>query len=136
MHHRSHNQGGLCPGGSLSRASQSKWVSVQGGLCHPTGMHSCLKSVIEKSLPLQSFIRTGNPKYKDSQPKCNFLKHSNGGNCLSFPQKLGFTLSQASEDYVEDTSVYGAAEMEGLLPEWLNTSNQMIVHLMETNSGM
>ena len=33
----------------------------------------CLKSVIEKNLPLQSFIHTGNPKYKDSQPKCNQL---------------------------------------------------------------
>ena len=32
MHHRSHGQGGLCLGGSLSRGSLSRRVSVQGSL--------------------------------------------------------------------------------------------------------
>ena len=38
MLHRSHNQGDLCPGGSLSRGSLSKGVSVQGGLCPVGGL--------------------------------------------------------------------------------------------------
>ena len=33
MHHRSHDQGGLCPGGSLSGGCLSMGVSVQGSFC-------------------------------------------------------------------------------------------------------
>ena len=65
MHHRSHDQGGLCPGGSLSKGVSVQGVLYLGGLCpgeslsggsllgtppvrrvggtHPTGMHSCFK---------------------------------------------------------------------------------------------
>ena len=38
MHHRSHDQGGLCPGGSLSRGSLSRGSLSKGGLC-PGGLY-------------------------------------------------------------------------------------------------
>ena len=54
---------------------------------------------------------------------------------ILFLLKLLTNLAEASVDYVEDTSLVGAAEIEGVLTEFLDSNNQMFVHLLETSSG-
>ena len=50
IHYRSHDQGGLCPGGSLSRG-----VSVQGGLCPGGSLSwgvSLRETPLDRDLPI------------------------------------------------------------------------------------